>query len=243
MQALKRRQDQAVGSLRQSLETAVLELVLYAFALFLRRIDRNFNLNILFQSAHHKEANRLDQDEIVDVKEDDEFEDAAEEEKKLEDEDHETSQHKELVELWFELARHKAIVDWQTVSVAASVAVSQGDYANRDMSIANDGQQGVVLTQFPFSNKLLNIFNQPQGSIRRHVESVDEKIQIAAMESLIAQNFGDKIATLCGSRHVVNRYLHDFVAICVRGVRAHVSVYGAVCSRKTTHSRISLRNT
>ena len=110
-------------------------------------------------------------------------------------------------------------MDWQTVSVAASVAVSQGDYANRDMSIANDGQQGVVLTQFPFSNKLLNIFNQPQGSIRRHVESVDEKIQIAAMESLIAQNFGDKIATLCGSRHVVNRYLHDFVAICVRGVR------------------------
>ena len=149
---------------------------------FFNNVDRNFNLNILFQSAHHKEANRLDQDEIVDVKEDDEFEDAAEEEKKLEDEDHETSQHKELVELWFELARHKAIVDWQTVSVAASVAVSQGDYANRDMSIANDGQQGVVLTQFPFSNKLLNIFNQPQGSIRRHVESVDEKIQIAAME-------------------------------------------------------------
>ena len=65
MQALKRRQDQAVGSLRQSLESAVLELVLYAFALFLRRIDRNFNLNILFQSAHPKEAIRLDQDEIV----------------------------------------------------------------------------------------------------------------------------------------------------------------------------------
>jgi hypothetical protein len=203
MQALKRRQARAIGSLRHSLESAVLELVLYAFGLFLRRIDRNFNLNILFRSAHSMEASRL---EMLD-------DENSREDKKIDEENSKDEDEKKVVELWFELARHKAIVDWATVSVAASTAVSEGNYANRDMSIANDGQHGVVLSRFPFSKKLLSVLNQPQGPIRSHVESLPKTKQIDAMKSLIVQNFGDKIASLSSQSSMVERYLHDFVAM------------------------------
>ena len=142
--------------------------------------------------------------------------------------------------LWFGLLRSPTIIDLESIPLGSSVGGK--DAIVHSEIVQNTGQFGPFAATFPFSYKLIQIFNE--ASTRERVEEISGADPDSTLNSLCTTVLGPELILAMNefSGKEYNEYLHDFVAtaaIALPGLSFEVTliIYDIVI-RLTRHDAI-----